>query len=533
MNEELLTQALLEAASDEFKEFDGGEPHKFSHHHNKKMKRLFAEYNKANGKKARFRKGVLIPIIAVLGTVLCGVTAYAAYQTFLTRDIPDTRLEQGYTEVYLPEDTEAPNTIETAYRIDGLPEGFKLGLYERMPDLVNYGYFCEEKSDKYGNDVVFWFRQNVKTDGDTIYGAHNDCEISEIKVGDMDGMLIVDAEPTNPPYQRDTCIVWDNGEYAMSLSTNGEYSVEELTKIALSVVPDPDSKALSNLSHPVKTEPDGTGVSWRDGVHFNDLVRYEPDTEYAVENVGGIRLDPKVFGFANINARYNPDTTGFYNDFYDGDDYWNWVNGFESELGSSEYIDVKEGDTIAGLKVKKITPSISNVYSQPTIELEGTLTVEGILVSDGYYDDWEDDVYEDGKDCDALTVGDLMLYIDSKEKGSVPYWDIQSTPIVKTRNDLQDNEYSPIMTYSGYYYSVGNVIDAPFDRHEMFGKYGNFAKVRVTLDNIILGGNYFLDNEEFRYYDDYFDDTIENSNHYMPKKMSFNHATIVEIEKIT
>lgn len=525
MNEELLTQALLEAANDEFKEFDSGKPHKFSHRHNKKMKRMLAEYNKSIGKTVRFRKSVLIPIIAVLGTALCGITAYAAYQKFFTRDIPDTRLEKGYTEIYLPEDVGAPDTIETPYRIDGLPENFKLGLYEQMPGFVRYGYFCEDKKDKYGNDVEIWFQQNVKSEGDTIYGAHNDCEISEIKVGDKDGMLIVDAEPTTPPYLKDTCIVWDNGDYALRLSTNGEYSIKELTKIALSAVPDPDSKALSNLSHPVKHDSDGRGVSWRDGVHFptlEDIEVYEPDIVYAMENVGGICFDPKVYGLANTS--YVSDTTGLFTDFdMTSDDYLNWLDDFEKELEPIEYISYKEGDTIGELTVKKVTPSISNVYSQPTVEFEGTITVEGILICSNVYGNWHYHTEED-EVIDSMTDGDLQLFIDSKEKGSIPYWNIRSTPTVETTY-VSAPDHGGNLAYSGYWYTVGNIKDSPFDKDDIFGEY-SFAKVRVTLDNIVLGGDYFLDTEG------QYDVLAENSNHYMPKNMSFNHAKIVEIEKI-
>ena len=154
-NKELFIKAFLEADAIEMEKYQNKDDfhHKFSKSFEKKMNKLIAKNNRISlYTRRKISKALIAAIIAII-VLFTGLMSVSASREKIIEFVENV-LSQ-YTQLELSEDSpEIPDTIETAYTISNIPEGFKLKQYV----LEETGVFAIWQNDK-GEEIVL--RQDI------------------------------------------------------------------------------------------------------------------------------------------------------------------------------------------------------------------------------------------------------------------------------------------------------------------------------------------------------------------------------------
>ncbi|MCM1165275.1 MAG: hypothetical protein NC299_05150 [Lachnospiraceae bacterium] len=159
-------------------------------------------------------------------------------------------------------------------------------------------------------------------------------------------------------------------------------------------------------------------------------------------------------------------------DSFDWDNYV-FLEPVETQ-GEHKSVTVRAGDTLEnGMTVKSAYTYFEAqgepYYKDSVIQLEGEMTVEGIL-----YCREEDDY--------GVYAGDLELYIDTSKTENVP---MKYEQYGRTTWTYTFPEHKMAITIDGTFYDFGNIGDCGVDMDEVFLE-SPFAKVRATFKDPLL-----------------------------------------------
>lgn len=209
MNENILKKALIETADEMiFSEYSGLENTEFNPNEkfNKKIKKLCENYDKFTFKLTytRFRKTVCV-FAAILVLMLSSLSVGAVRDALASFFIKHF---SNHAVVTYNEPTTKPNqypkTIEKVYEID-LSSEFKLSDFDNADNVV-YSFYAK-------GEYVVILKQYTKNS----YSENVDNEQSEITCETINGQDYIIRK-----IQTQYDIIWDNGEYIFSITSNLE-----------------------------------------------------------------------------------------------------------------------------------------------------------------------------------------------------------------------------------------------------------------------------------------------------------------------
>lgn len=154
-NKELFIQAFLEADAIKMEKYQNKDDfhHEFSKSFEKKMNKLIAKNNRISlYTRRKISKALIAATIAII-VLFTGLMSVSASREKIIEFVEN--ILSQYTQIELSEDSpETPDTIETAYTISNIPEGFNLKQY----DLEETGVFAIWHNDT-GEEIVL--RQDI------------------------------------------------------------------------------------------------------------------------------------------------------------------------------------------------------------------------------------------------------------------------------------------------------------------------------------------------------------------------------------
>lgn len=233
MNEDVLKELLGEMLKREFEKFDDPPKWNFSLKHRLAMKRIFARYNR-NAQKLKekpteqaapierqhirlnLKQRLIIALIVVFLMALTGCVV----ATFISKHFHGTVYEDN--TLLTPANVEnAPLTIEYAYTLNSVPEGFE--LIETGASKTDVYTLYQNNLTNQTIAVCQWVKSR--------YTPHINTEhrtLEEIRINNTTG-LYVDMGYEN--YYK-TLLVWDNGDYILQVSAD----LDKETTIKLSEI---------------------------------------------------------------------------------------------------------------------------------------------------------------------------------------------------------------------------------------------------------------------------------------------------------
>ena len=204
MNEYSLIEILEEVHSKEFAIYDNPPKHRFSIRHRRNMKNILSpKSEKSTPAKYKLTpKTAVIIVLLLFLALLTGAVIILRFSGFTGKVYPDN------TQMFAYNNT-APTTIEQIYYLEGLPDDYILteSYGEIGDDFVRHVY-SEQNSD---NSLIF--EQYAKKR----YNVHYDNEINEIVPANINGFNGFIWKHKNQPENHYIEIVWDNGDYILSL----------------------------------------------------------------------------------------------------------------------------------------------------------------------------------------------------------------------------------------------------------------------------------------------------------------------------
>lgn len=206
MSEDIFCRALEEAYKSEFGEINNETEYEFSPRHQRRMKKLFRQYNETNSVKTksavRISRKLLYIAVIIVSAVLLGITSIAVATGGFKFEV-----KPEYTRVLSEGWEKAPATIEYLYQID-VPEGYT--LIECDPD---FGYSKFQRN----NDYLI-LNQTVKRDYTATYNTEG-YKLEELLLDDNKKAFFIQWEDAS-------VLVCDNGDYILELY--GPFSKEEM-----------------------------------------------------------------------------------------------------------------------------------------------------------------------------------------------------------------------------------------------------------------------------------------------------------------
>lgn len=191
--------------------------HRFSHRHNRRMKRIFKLYEKNTSKmhadnrpkiqrpqKLTLKYAVMLAALIFLAALAGCTVAYFTSQDFRGE------VHKEYTRIFPTNTENCPATIEEKYYLPELPEEFE--VYETEQTSLNVYISYRD----YSTRETIVFRQIVKPDFPTMHLNTEQCDFQEV---DINGhcALLLDYNSIGKKYSG---VIWDNGDYVIELCGN-------------------------------------------------------------------------------------------------------------------------------------------------------------------------------------------------------------------------------------------------------------------------------------------------------------------------
>lgn len=217
--DELLCKAFDEVYEHEFDKYKVGKNHFFSFRHRRRMKQLFSRLERKNTEsintspapyKAKKLRPATLLIVFITSAVMAVSAAGYAICNFVYIKYQD------HTLVFLENPQNSPSEIECAYTLDTLPDGFREA--SRTDGLV-------VSSVRYENDNTYISIEQIVRAEYRGYVNTEGYEMKEITIDDYPGFYI--------ELERDTLLIWDNGDYILSLQSTSD--INELLELAKNV----------------------------------------------------------------------------------------------------------------------------------------------------------------------------------------------------------------------------------------------------------------------------------------------------------
>ena len=228
-NNELLREALLEAALEEFRDIPAEEEIslEFSPGFEQRLRlRLAEEGLEEPPLRLRFSRSFRRLAVAVLILALLAATAAVASPTLrenLLRFFPQETATH-YEFTFDPEQAAtAPKTLETVYLPAHIPEGYETVDYVEADVLISV--FWESGS---GN-LIHYMQQTLWTPEEGRLSANAENAISEIRV--INGYKVFCVHTECQSYY------WTDNEYFFSLSFDSDLTAEECETVLSSILP--------------------------------------------------------------------------------------------------------------------------------------------------------------------------------------------------------------------------------------------------------------------------------------------------------
>lgn len=213
-NKELFIQAFLEADAIEMEKYQNKYDfhYDFSTSFEKKMNKLIAKNNRISlYTRRKISKALIAAIIAII-VLFTGLMSVSASREKIIEFVEN--ILSQYTQIELSEDSpETPDTIETAYTISNIPEGFTLKQYE-LEEIIAYAIWQNEN----GEEIVF--RQVILNSELSI---DNENYYEKNKLNGYDAYIYGD--------DLDAFMSWTDGKYWFSLHTPIRYK-DDLIEMA-------------------------------------------------------------------------------------------------------------------------------------------------------------------------------------------------------------------------------------------------------------------------------------------------------------
>lgn len=204
---------------------------KFSFHHRRVMKRIFKLFahnkrkmfddsatedykNLLRHKRLSFRKRlIIVSLIIVCLAMMTGFVIMFISQSF------NGTVYQDNTHLFAVDTANSPNTIEKAYSLSIVPEGFELCEYDAN-DIYVYSLYRNRENQR------LILQQTVKSQ----FHPHINTEGYDLQETSVDGCNAVYIE-----YITDqgvsSMVIWDNEDYIIKLS--GDFNKYEMLDLAI------------------------------------------------------------------------------------------------------------------------------------------------------------------------------------------------------------------------------------------------------------------------------------------------------------
>ncbi len=218
MAESNFQKALYDALAPEYEISmqDVADEHEFSPEFEKKMKKLISRRNKpyykiinTAGKRTACDAVVVLVVSSV--TIMNVEALRNAFSDFFVS------IYEKFSTVQPVEDDTSPTTLEEIYEITYNLNGFEI-IYDEHDEYSNIIHYNKD-------NIVIYFKQCTKN----MYDSDINTENAKILTVDINGHEAIYFIDNNDYYH----IIWDNGDYIISLSSN--ISENTLIEIAKSV----------------------------------------------------------------------------------------------------------------------------------------------------------------------------------------------------------------------------------------------------------------------------------------------------------
>jgi len=223
-DKELFRRLLIQARLEKSQELIDRHPEKieFPPKHLKKMAKIISSSDKVRITRglSNTQRRIIAVLIAAVMFIFGGLAVYANREAIV--EFVKT-VFNGYSTVEYETDSDVPETIETEYTMEYVPEG-----YEKTDEQISLFKVWIQWTNIDETQVIF--RQYPLNQNK--YGTDN--EHTEIE----EHILIADYSVYHVRTTYETDIyIWNNGEYSFEISCTAYISEEEITKMIESVKP--------------------------------------------------------------------------------------------------------------------------------------------------------------------------------------------------------------------------------------------------------------------------------------------------------
>lgn len=235
MNKTSFEGIIAEVYKHDFSAFDEPPAHRFSIRHKRKMKKIFALFQKnAGGITRPVRPPAARLALRYFVIVLLALLTLAACALVIERFTEEIFVDHSEIRVHEQGLTDAPETLEEIYRPTYIPTGFALESEELFPNaydekndifvnLIHKIWYIEEETGEYLS-----FYQFTKDEYAGRYSTDR-FPLEEITVNGFSGLYMDYSSGEHIG----GLIVWDNNDYIFEI--DGNISKEEVLKIAESI----------------------------------------------------------------------------------------------------------------------------------------------------------------------------------------------------------------------------------------------------------------------------------------------------------
>ncbi|MGN0682581.1 MAG: hypothetical protein ACI4JY_02800, partial [Oscillospiraceae bacterium] len=155
--------------------------HRFSHRHNRRMKRIFKLYERNvrktcadNRPKAQRPKRLTLKYAVVLAALIFLAALAGCTVAYFTSQDFRGEVHKEYTRIFPTNTENCPTAIEEKYYLPELPEGFEVYEAEQTSFNVYISYM------NYSNRETIIFRQFVKPEFPTMHLNTEQCDFQEV-----------------------------------------------------------------------------------------------------------------------------------------------------------------------------------------------------------------------------------------------------------------------------------------------------------------------------------------------------------------
>ncbi len=215
--DELIAKALSEDLENDIAQYGALPDHRFSWKFRRKIRKLLAPDTKAvslSAPRLPLRKSVRLALIVLVTALITG-----AVFAYYSRSFRGTVYSDN-THLFAVDASSCPDSIQMAYRLSVLPDGYELYKVNESDIRVSVTY-----KNSAGDRLIF--QQYVKE----LFSTHINTEKGELEETTVNGCNAVCIQFKYEDCDSSSLVMWDNEQYILTL--DGIMTKEEIVDLAV------------------------------------------------------------------------------------------------------------------------------------------------------------------------------------------------------------------------------------------------------------------------------------------------------------